>query len=749
MVDRSRVRIKDFPTNLYTRSRSDILYLSIIVIVFTIFYSVISWLRFVNFYTTNWDFGIAGQLLWSTTKGYLMYETTNYVNSGAMSFLELHSAFVAYPIAFLYNIYPHPTFLLVLQSVIVSLSSIPLFLITGNTSLSKQARYAVVIFYLSSLPLVTSILYDYHWESFIPVEALFFYYTLTREKYLYSGLILLIGSATLEVFPFLAAGFVLFDLSNRLSMREARLSNRVFRYGIILLFTTIIAYLSIRIVQKLLIPLVVGTAPSLARLSNSTFLIFHFSFGIESLLSSFSYWIILYFSLFFIPIFYPKHIISLLPWIFSSVFIEPVFSSSLGNQYAFVAIPGLIVGFVYALDRVSNKWGSSAAIVATISCILSIVIFFIPNGIRMLLDIHRNPEFSYIVWAVLLVLIIFSFVFRKDITAMFSRNLKPIISSRLVKSIKKYSIVILIVALISVNTILSPLNPENKNATVMPGYDFRYAYNIEYTYMQQLTREIPQNSTILASDNLFPFVSNYVSSYSLRWTDYNYSSIKYFPFGSSLLPEYLLLSSSQIYIIPNFIYNAIFTLHEYGMESYIFSSRSYPGSIYLFKLGFGGNSTEIGSLGQRTTTILDYQNLSIGPNSTVMEEESSLFGKTILGPVSGYDVNSPVVWYGPYRCFEPGMYNVTINMTGIPIDKSYGLSKRVALLNGGSFGGTKFYSRYVDANTLKSGNWTVLKFLINITDPFPSEFRGYYIFNSSIEPAWQLELNYITIQRVQ
>lgn len=726
--------------------KSDRFLLSLIVAIFTVFYSFISWLRLANFFTTNWDLGIISQSLWTTTHGYIMYETTNYANSGAPSFLIVHSTFIAIPIAFFYSLYASPVFLLILQALIVSLSSIPLYLLSKEHIGNSRLSLLVVIVYLSSVAIISSILYDFHWEAFIPLEALSFFYFLDKGKLSRAFLVFIIGCATLEVFPFLAAGFILFDLSNKRKFSDLGFKDSVTRKAVILLFISALAYVGIRFIQKVLVPPLVGFTPSLGSVGSSTLLIFNVSFTGATLTSSLSYWMILYFSFLFVPVLYPKHFVAMLPWFFSSIFLDPSFSSHLGNQYAFVAIPGLITGFMFGVRELKTRWQNSYAI--TLALIISSVtlLALIPDGFIHLMNWHQYPDLSLAFWTFWILTAFIHLLLKRHSGKwkIVSGKIGSVIRSG---RVKKYSIVGFAIIIVLTNFVLSPLSPNNFEATPMPGYQLKYSYTQESFHVSQMTSVIPENATVLASDNLFPFVANHANAFSLRWTAFNYSTLAVFPFNSINLPQYLFLSSSQIHLIPSFISNAVFTNHKYGLVSYIYQEKEYPGSIYLMELGYNGTASVVYNSGEITSIFLGYGNLSVGPNSSIQDHLGSRFGKVITGPVNGFNSRDPVIWYGPYYDLLPGEYKVTINMSGNPLSNQTNYSGPIVYLNSNTVGSPYYFSSYIDSSQLQIGHWTDFNYYINVTAPFPTEFRGYYIIDSSGVAPWIITLNYIQIQK--
>ena len=138
-------------------------------------------LRYLDFFTTNWDFGIAQQMLWTGGHGYLLLETADLSTHFSGSFLDVHSTYIALLISPLYILFPKPLFLFILQSSVLSLSIIPLFFIATDIIEDKKIIYLILGVYLLNFSLIGSLFYDFHWEIFLPLEYFTFYYFVSHK----------------------------------------------------------------------------------------------------------------------------------------------------------------------------------------------------------------------------------------------------------------------------------------------------------------------------------------------------------------------------------------------------------------------------------------------------------------------------------------------------------------------------------------------------------------------------------------
>ena len=155
-------------------SRQQRKYLAIAIPAVVIIMSLISYLRYINFYTSNWDLGIEMQMLGDNFHGYLLFEAGDFETYGVLSHLEIHSTYIALLFSLAYQELSEPIFLFVCQALFFSLSLIPLNAISRYYGLSDRQSLFVTILYVTNVGYIASQMYDFHWMSLIPVEAEYF-----------------------------------------------------------------------------------------------------------------------------------------------------------------------------------------------------------------------------------------------------------------------------------------------------------------------------------------------------------------------------------------------------------------------------------------------------------------------------------------------------------------------------------------------------------------------------------------------
>lgn len=737
----------------------DKLYFFSIVLGFTLLFAGVSMLRYFNFYTTNWDFGIIEQMLWTGSHGYLLYESANYVHAGAISFLEIHSAYIAIPIAYLYGLFPSPLTLFVLQSLVVSLSFIPIFLISRHFGFSKRQSYLIALLFLLNFAVISAILYDFHWESFIPVEFFTAFLFMYQKKYKLAALILLIGCSTLEVFPFLMAGIALFLMVEQNDIRVLKSIKLLFRkenLGILaIIFLSGIGYIAIRVIQSVLVPLLIHQPPtpsSVGYYVTSLFSLSALTFP-DAELTTF-YWILIFFSLGFISLLYPKSLVISLPWLINTFLIASTFSAGFGNQYAFIAVPPVFVGFIYGLRKNfdDGKTFSTTLLYIIFACILVFLSYFIyivalsqipSNAVKF----HHTVDLVLSVFLIWSILVLFRGYFRKVLNRNLDRTISkgaPIVH----RKIKKFTIVVIF--LIVLNIAISPFNTLAKPLSNYPGYWFEYGVNPEYYSVQNIISGIPADSQLLASDNLFPYVANNPNAYSLYWFPFNSSIAPYFPFNSTNIPEYVLLDSSYFYP-PAFLSAVLFNESIYGIVSFVYSQH-YPGSVYLFKKGYTG-SAQIDMLDHFDDSMtINASELILGLSGkfvTSNDSSSSTIIESTFPQIS--TPNSANIWRGPCITLIPGNYNITFSLKATSQGPPPADNQTVLYMRGSALDLTNYlYSTTVDYGNISGNNWSNITLHFSIKAPLIGvQFLGYYwgIYNMTSQTGVQVLLDNIQLTR--
>jgi len=116
-------------------------------------------LRHLLFQSAGWDLGIFDQGLYLLSQGHPPYSTLRDIH-----LLGDHAAWILYPIALLYKLYPSVYWLLAIQALALALGTLPTFALARQAHLSSQQAITLVLVYLL-YPLVFNVnLFDFHPE---------------------------------------------------------------------------------------------------------------------------------------------------------------------------------------------------------------------------------------------------------------------------------------------------------------------------------------------------------------------------------------------------------------------------------------------------------------------------------------------------------------------------------------------------------------------------------------------------------
>ncbi|WP_448571475.1 DUF2079 domain-containing protein [Trichothermofontia sp.] len=116
-------------------------------------------LRHLLFQSAGWDLGIFDQGLYLLSQGQPPYSTLRDIH-----LLGDHAAWLLYPIALLYRLYPSVYWLLAIQAIALAVGALPTFALARQAQLSTQLAITLALVYLL-YPLVFNVnLFDFHPE---------------------------------------------------------------------------------------------------------------------------------------------------------------------------------------------------------------------------------------------------------------------------------------------------------------------------------------------------------------------------------------------------------------------------------------------------------------------------------------------------------------------------------------------------------------------------------------------------------
>jgi len=324
-------------------------------------------------------------------KPFPFYEAFNCGHHGQCSFLEVHTTFVAYPVAALYSIAPTAFTLFAVQSLALGLGALPLYAIAVDVLGSRRWSLAVAGAYLAWLPMFLGV-FSFHWEAFIPVEMFSLFWLWSRGLYRWAIPVVLVSFVTIEVTPVLAFFVGLYFLwpwlvkgvrsffagVRKKSGASSTPPRKWFRAWLASIIRSLrvpevyatLALMAASLAAYVLLRLFVVDAASVFGLPpvpaayalplNSPNKAFVFTLG--ALTTDWSakliFWTITFLTLGFLPLLAPRALLLVLPWLaFTSFNISPGFFH-FGTQYVFVSTAAVFIAFTFGLNR-AYRWSTT------------------------------------------------------------------------------------------------------------------------------------------------------------------------------------------------------------------------------------------------------------------------------------------------------------------------------------------------------------------------------------------------------
>ena len=184
--------------------------LAILVSIYISYFTLASFLRYDNFYTGRFDLGNMDQTVWNTINGRIFQASGD--DGSIISRLSLHADFILILLSPLYLVWSHPKMLLLIQSFVLGLGAIFVFLIAKNVIKDKNLALIFGFLFLMNPGMQFTNLYDFHAVTLATTLLLASLYFLIKQKYFLLIIFLILAGTTKEQVWFIASlfGFPLF-----------------------------------------------------------------------------------------------------------------------------------------------------------------------------------------------------------------------------------------------------------------------------------------------------------------------------------------------------------------------------------------------------------------------------------------------------------------------------------------------------------------------------------------------------------
>lgn len=180
---------------IYTHTTE--VFLTLSVIIYSVYFTAASFLRFDNFYTGRFDLGNMVQTVWNSSQGRL-FLFTHPDSVENVSRLAFHADFILLFFAPFYAVWSHPYLLLLVQTIVVASGAFFLFGIARHILKHDVLSFIISLSYLLNPSLERSNLYDFHAVVLATTFFLAVWYFFLKRKYVWMVVFLILAGITKE-----------------------------------------------------------------------------------------------------------------------------------------------------------------------------------------------------------------------------------------------------------------------------------------------------------------------------------------------------------------------------------------------------------------------------------------------------------------------------------------------------------------------------------------------------------------------
>lgn len=193
-------RIKDprfLRAEQWIRSHTTETFLTLSVVIYSVYFTAVSFLRYDNFYTGRFDLGNMVQTVWNTSQGRI-FLFTHPDNTVIVSRLAFHADFILLLFAPFYYVWSHPYLLLFVQTVVVASGAFFLYGIAKHLLKHNLLSFVIALSYLLNPSLQRANIYDFHAVVLATTFFLAVWYFFLKRKYVWMVVFLFIAGITKE-----------------------------------------------------------------------------------------------------------------------------------------------------------------------------------------------------------------------------------------------------------------------------------------------------------------------------------------------------------------------------------------------------------------------------------------------------------------------------------------------------------------------------------------------------------------------
>lgn len=678
------------------------------------------------------DLGTFEQTLTSTSLHFHgpFYEALDCGWSDRCSFLLVHPALVLYPLVPVYAALPSAYTLFVLQSLVVALAAVPLFVLARNITRSSSRALLAAGLYLLWVPVLSSSDHSFHLESFMPLELFTTFLLWERKQFLWGTLAAALSFITLDIAPVMTFFFGLFlffpllwvgALALAAHLRAWALGKPAPGGGVDswparivaqlrkpegwgslgLMAISVAGYILIRLFVLHFASPLLGVPPLPAQYQlpltepNP-----HFGYGLSALgyqtVPKLEFTFFLFASLGFIPLLVPRTLVlavSVIAW-YSLTEVPSYYQ--LGGHYTILAAVPLMIGFCYGLSRLPLTPQPQS----------------VPTP-------ASGPEPSTDAWR-----------------TSASGVVRPRPGWHVAGGVLLAGVIVLSLLLCPVFPTYAPLD-KAFGLKEAPGLPVSLSIVPGFGNIERMIATIPSGAVVAASADLFPYVGNNPRAIPL-FAVVNASRL---PFNASV-PTYLLVddSAKTSEVAQEFpaLTRPLAAL-GYGVAGVVESSPA--GLVLLYEQGFTGSPRLFGPSVASSRVVFPASTFTLGRSGQWATDPSSPYNpviQSVAAPVVGTSI-----WIGPDANLVAGNYTVALQMRAIPTSPPNATeesSNAIQVLYG-EFGNAVANGHNFTLSQFKTTGWTTVQFTLHLASPV----LNFEVYGAVATPYVELKLASMTV----
>jgi uncharacterized membrane protein/uncharacterized membrane protein YbhN (UPF0104 family) len=190
--------------------------LTALTVIYTLYFTIVSFLRYQNYYTGRFDLGNMAQTVWNSLHGRI-FLFTNPNGTEPISRLAFHADFILVLLAPLYALWQNPQMLLLIQTIVVAAGAFFVYIIAKEVLKNKNLALVFGFAFLLNPSVERANIYDFHAVTLATTFFLATYYFFMKKKYKLFLLFALLGALCKEELWIIVAlfGLLLFFMHKK------------------------------------------------------------------------------------------------------------------------------------------------------------------------------------------------------------------------------------------------------------------------------------------------------------------------------------------------------------------------------------------------------------------------------------------------------------------------------------------------------------------------------------------------------